>query len=63
MWASLGSSCLGLSTLPGLICLFLLPGFPSLCLQIGFQFLALSLLLLVPNVENVDMLDIVPGAP
>ena len=51
-WASLYPSSLGLSVLPALVCLFPSPNqgsFLSLLFQIDFQFLALSLLLLVPH--------------
>ena len=52
MWVPLGSSCLGIYALPGLVCLFPLShqgSFLSLFFQIGFQFLAHSLLLLAPT--------------
>ena len=51
MCFSLGPTFLGLSVLPGLACLVPLPdwgSFPSLFVQISFQFLALPLLLLAP---------------
>ena len=50
MWSSLHPSCLGLSVLPELICLFLHQIREVIChfFQISFQFLALSLPLLAP---------------